>query len=90
MKEICIRKKCKECPEQEICFGCESHNYILIKSDTSMNTYKCSKCNDILRLYKNDMCCTCINKCKGKVKSEINKDKGTYKTCNSYNNGDKE
>ncbi len=88
MKEICIRKHCKECPEQARCFGCETHNYILIKQDSTSNLYKCSKCGDILRLDKNNACCQCIYKCKGKVKSVI--DKGIYMKCNNFNKGGKE
>lgn len=88
MKEICIVKKCKGCPEQMKCFGCEVHNYILIKSETTRNIYKCSKCGDILRLDKNNACCQCIYNCKGKVKSVI--DKGVYMKCNKFNKGGKE
>lgn len=88
MEEICIRKHCKECPEQARCFGCETHNYILIKQDSTSNLYKCSKRGDILRLDKNNACCQCIYSCKGKVKSVINK--GIYMKCNKFNKGDKE
>lgn len=88
MKEICIRKHCKECPEQAKCFGCETHNYILIKQESTSNLYKCSKCGDKLRLDKNNACCECIYTCKGKVKSVI--DKGIYMKCNKFNKGGKE
>lgn len=30
VSELCLKYKCKECPEQVKCYGCE-HNYILIK-----------------------------------------------------------
>lgn len=90
MKGICIRNHCKECHEQTKCFGCENHNYILIKSETTSNLYKCSKCGDKLRLNKNDICCECIYNCKGKVRSEIDKDKQTYKICNRFSNGEKD
>lgn len=90
MKEICIRKHCKECHEQVKCFGCKVHNYILIKSDTTSNIYKCSKCGSKIRLSKKNACCECIYKCKGKVISEIDKEKGIYKKCNKFNKGGKE
>lgn len=88
MKEICIRNHCHVCPEQIKCFGCRTHNYILIKADTSSNLYKCSKCGNKLRLNKNNPCCECVNKCKGKVTAKIDKDKGIYQKCNSFNNGE--
>lgn len=88
MKAICIVKKCKECPEQIKCFGCEVHNYILIKQETTRNVYKCSKCGDMLKLDKNNSCCVCINKCKGQVSPAIGK--GIYQKCNKFNRGDKE
>ena len=53
MKERCLVKKCKDCPEQEICFGCE-HNYILIKPETTTDVYKCSKCGKKIRRAKNE------------------------------------
>ncbi len=90
MKEICMKKKCKDCKEQLKCFGCKIHNYILINQDTTTNTYKCSKCGDIIRLNKDNMCCSCINRCKGKVTNIIDKDKGIYKICNKFNKGGKE
>lgn len=90
MKGICIRNHCKECREQVKCFGCETHNYILIKSETTSNLYKCSKCGDKLRLNKDNICCECIYNCKGKVKSEIDKGKGIYTKCNKFNNGEKD
>lgn len=88
MKEICIVKKCKGCPEQLKCFGCEVHNYILIKQETTRNIYKCSKCGDMLKLDKKSPCCECINKCKGQVSPIV--DKGIYQKCNRFNRGDKE
>ena len=51
MKARCLVKKCKDCPEQEICFGCE-HNYILIKLETTTDVYKCSKCGKKIRKSK--------------------------------------
>lgn len=87
MKEICMRRKCKECKEQLKCFGCEIHNFILIKEGVITNTYKCSKCGDIIRLNKSNACCECIYKCKGKVTNEIDKDKGIYKICNKFYKG---
>lgn len=53
MEEICIRKKCKDCPKQIICFGCE-HNYILIKTGTATNEYKCTRCGRKIRRNKNE------------------------------------
>ncbi len=88
MKDICLRKHCKECQEQVRCFGCENHNYILIKSESTSNLYKCSHCGNKLRLNKNNSCCECINKCKGKVKPVV--DKGIYQKCNMFNKGDRE
>lgn len=90
MEEICIRKHCKGCPGQIRCFGCDTHNYILINSDTTSNLYKCSKCGDRLRLNKSNPCCECIYKCKGKVVNETDKTKGIYKICNKFNKGGKE
>lgn len=90
MKEICMKRKCKDCKEQLICFGCETHNFILIKEGVTTNTYKCSKCGDIIRLNKDNMCCSCINRCKGKVTNNIDRSKGIYKICNSFNKGGKE
>ena len=90
MKEICVKRKCKDWKEQLKCFGCETHNFILIKQDTTTNTYKCSKCGDIIRLNKNNACCECVYNCKGKVTNEINKDKGIYKICNKFYKGGKE
>lgn len=88
MKDICMIKKCNVCREQTKCFGCEVHNYILIKQDTTRNIYKCSKCGDILKLDKKNPCCVCINKCKGKVSPVVGK--GIYQKCNRFNRGDKE
>ncbi len=88
MKPICIMKKCHVCPEQIKCFGCEVHNYILIKQETTRNIYKCSKCGDMLKLDKKNPCCVCINKCKGQVSPVVGK--GIYQKCNRFNRGDKE
>ena len=89
VNELCLVFKCKECPEQRSCYGCE-HNYILIQADTGTNIYKCSKCGHKIRLNKDNPCCECIYKCKGEVTSVIDKDKGIYKVCNRFNNGEKE
>lgn len=86
VSELCLKYKCKDCPEQIKCVGCE-HSYILIKRETTSNIYKCSKCSQKLRLDKNNACCECIYKCKGKVKNEVNKEKSIYKICNNFNNG---
>lgn len=90
MKEICMRNKCHVCREHLKCFGCETHNYILIKRETTSNVYKCSHCGDKLRLNKSNPCCECINTCKGKVNPIIDKDKGTYQKCNKFSRGDKD
>lgn len=87
--ERCMVKFCKDCPGQINCFGCE-HNYILIKSESMSNVYKCSHCGNKLRLNKNNSCCECIHKCKGKVKTEIDKQNNIYKICNNFNKGGKE
>ena len=89
VSELCLKFKCKDCPEQTKCFGCE-HNYILIKSESMSNVYKCSHCGNKLRLNKNNSCCECIHKCKGKVKTEIDKQNNIYKICNNFNKGGKE
>jgi hypothetical protein len=89
VSELCLKYKCKECPGQVKCVGCE-HNYILIKQETVSNLYKCSKCGNKLRLNKNNVCCECINNCKGKVKSEIDKENNIYRKCNKFNKGGKE
>ena len=68
-------------------FGCKNHNYILIKQDTTRNIYKCSKCGDKLKLNKDNICCVCINTCKNKVQSVIDKKRKIYKKCNNYNKG---
>ena len=87
VKEICLIFKCKDCPEQQRCCGC-GHNYILIKTETNSNIYKCSKCGYKLRLNKDNPCCECIYHCKGKVKNEINKEKDIYRICNKFNKGE--
>lgn len=89
VSELCLKYKCKECPGQVKCYGCE-HNYILIKRETVTNLYKCTKCGNKLRLNKNNVCCECINNCKGKVKSEIDKENNIYRKCNKFNKGGKE
>lgn len=89
VSELCLKYKCKECPGQVKCYGCE-HNYILIKKETASNLYKCTKCGNKLRLNKNNTCCECINNCKGKVKSEIDKENNIYRKCNKFNKGGKE
>ena len=48
-----INKKTKNNLEKEIFFICE-HNYILIKSETVTNVYKCSKCGKKIRKSKNE------------------------------------
>ena len=88
MKTICIMKKCRGCPEQLKCFGCEVHNYILIKQETTRNIYKCSKCGDMLKLDKNNPCCECINKCKGHVSPIV--ERGKYQKCNRFNKGERQ
>lgn len=88
VSELCLKYKCKECPEQVKCCGCE-HNYILIKSESTSNLYKCSHCGNKLRLNKNNVCCECINLCKGKVTSIIDKQNNKYKICNNFNKGGK-
>lgn len=90
MEKICIVKKCNVCPEQMKCFGCEKHNYILIKQESTSNLYKCSKCGNKLRLNKDNTCCECVNTCKGKVKAVIDKEKGIYQKCSNFSRGDKE
>lgn len=89
VSDLCLKFKCKDCPEQTKCFGCE-HNYILIKSESMSNVYKCSHCGNKLRLNKNNSCCECIHKCKGKVKEVIDKENNIYKICNNFNKGGKE
>jgi len=49
--ELCLKYKCKDCPKQISCCGCE-HNYILIKRETNTNLYKCSKCGRKIRKLK--------------------------------------
>lgn len=83
VSELCLKFKCKDCPEQIKCCGCE-HNYILIKSETVSNLYKCSYCGNKLRLNKNNVCCECINTCKNKIQSVIDKEKGIYKKCSKF------
>lgn len=90
VNELCLVFKCNVCPEQMKCFGCETHNYILIKQETTSNLYKCSKCGDRLRLDKDNVCCECVNSCKGKVQAVVDKEKGIYQKCNSFSKGDKE
>lgn len=88
VNELCLKYKCKECPEQLRCVGCE-HNYILIKQETTSNLYKCSKCGNKIRLNKDDACCDCVNTCKGKVQAIIDKSKGIYQKCSRFNKGEK-
>lgn len=83
VSELCLKYKCKECPGQVKCYGCE-HNYILIKRETVTNLYKCTKCGNKLRLNKNNTCCECINSCKNKIRSVIDKEKGIYKKCSGF------
>ena len=83
VSELCLKFKCKECPEQTKCFGCE-HNYIIINKGTSVITYKCSKCGKVLKLDKKNVCNECVNKCKGRVKSVITVDKVLL--CNGFRN----
>lgn len=88
VNELCLVFKCKECPEQLRCVGCE-HNYILIRQETTSNLYKCSKCGDRLRLDKDNVCCECINSCKGKVQTIVDKEREIYQKCSNFSKEDK-
>ena len=83
VRVLCLKYKCKDCPEQKVCFGCE-HIYILIKAESATNLYKCSKCGNKLRLDKKNPCCECINSCKGKITNVINNKDKIYKICNQF------
>lgn len=90
MKEICIVKFCKDCPEQVNCFGCE-HNYILVKAETSTNLYKCTKCGNKVRLSKKSDCLQCIWNCKGEVETGwIDKKNGVYRMCGKFRKREEE